>query len=93
MDGRPCTDLYDHSHADPDCGFVHFVYFCFRVGAVCELMETTPRQFGNSGLLHLGRSANHITHDAKNEADYVASNPSFVICAIRSRDGSYIDRR
>ena len=93
VDGRTRTHLYDYSHGDPDCRHVHFIYFCFRVGAVHEFMETTSSQLGNSWFLHPGRSANHITDDAKDEENYVASNPSFVVCPVRVGDGAHTDQR
>ena len=92
MDGRSCTDLYDHSHVDPDRGLVRFIYFRFRVGAVRKFMETASSQRRNSWLLHLDRGPDHIAHDAKNEKNYMAPNPPFVVCAVRACDGPHIDR-
>ena len=93
MDGRSCTDLYDHSHVDPDCGFICFIYFCFRVGAVRKFMETASSQLGNSWLLHLDRSPDHIAHDAKNEAHNMATYPLTVLCAVRAGHGTHADKR
>ena len=92
MDGRPCTDLHNHSHADPDCRLVHLIFFCVCLGAVRQQMEASPRQFRNSWLLHLGRSANHVAHDAKNEENNMATYSPAVLCAVRTCDGSHSDK-
>ena len=93
MDGRPCTDLHNHSHADSDCRLVYLIYFCVCLGAVRQQMETSPRQFGNSWLLHLDRSPDHIAHDAKNEAHNMATYPLTVLCAVRAGHGTHADKR
>ncbi len=93
MDGRTCTDLHDYSHADPDCRLVRFIYFCFRVGAVRQFMETASSQLGNSWLLHLDRGPDHIAHDAKNEAHNMATHPLTVLCAVRAGYGTHADKR
>ena len=92
MDGWPCTDLHDYSHVDPDCGLVHLIYICVRSGAIRKLMETTPRQFGNTRFLQFGCGANHISDDAKDEQKNLAPHSSAVVCAVRTGHGAHIDR-
>ncbi len=93
MDGRSCTDLYDHSHVDPYRGLVRFIYFRFRVGAVRKFMETASSQRRNSWLLHLDRGPDHIAHDAKNEAHNMATYPLTVLCPVRAGYGTHADKR
>ena len=93
MDGWTGTDLHDYSHVDLDCGLVHLIYICFCLGAIRKFMETTPRQFGNSWFLHFGCSANHVTNDAKNEEDYMATYSPIVVCAVRTGYGTHADKR
>ena len=93
VDERTGIDLYDYSHDDPDCGHVTSIYFCFCVGAVRQFMETASSQLGNSWLLHLDCSANHLAHDAKNEKINLATYSPLVICTVRARSGSHTDKR